>query len=133
MPYGLRAKAAVIGGLCTMIAVFFNQYSKFAHLEVKATCSDLCIVNPIAMGAIGWKYYICYCVFLGFELWFIYFWVVETRYVPMEEIAKYFDGEQADVVGITQAERKGVLAEEGHAEQIEERKDDGNVEVKRVS
>jgi hypothetical protein len=86
------------------------------------------------MGAIGWKYYICYCVFLGFELWFIYFFVVETRYVPMEEIAKYFDGDQADVVGITQAERKGVIAEEGYAEQVEgETSKDGNVEVKCVA
>jgi hypothetical protein len=89
------------------------------------------------MDAIEWRYYICYCVFLGFELYFIYFWVVETRYVPMEEIAKYFDGEKHDVVGHTLAEHKGVLAEEGHAEQIEghggNRKQEENVEVKRVA
>ena len=113
MPYGLRAKAAVVGGLCTMVAVFFNQY-----------------INPIAMEGIGWRYYICYCIFLGFELWFIYFFVVETRYVPMEEIAKYFDGEQHDVVGITQAETKGVMAEEGHAVEVENKKP--TPEVRRV-
>lgn len=102
MPYGLRAKAAVIGGFSTMVCVFFNQF-----------------VNPIALDAMEWKYYIIYCCFLGFELWFVYFWVVETRYVPMEEIAKYFDGEEADVVGITQAQTKGVLAEEGNAQEVE--------------
>lgn len=97
-----------------MVAVFFNQY-----------------VNPIAMGAIGWKYYICYCCFLGFELYFIYFWVVETRYVPMEEIAKYFDGDNADVVELTHAQTKGVMAEEGTAQQVEDK--NTSVEVKRIA
>lgn len=103
MPYGLRAKAAMTGGLVTMAAVFFNQF-----------------INPIAMGALHWKYYIFYCCFLGFEVWFLYFFVVETRYVPMEEIAKYFDGETADVSAVTNAQLKADLAEQGTAEQIED-------------
>ena len=120
MPYGLRAKAAVIGGFATMVCVFFNQF-----------------VNPSALKALAWKYYLVYCAFLFFEIWFVYFFVVETRYVPMEEIAKYFDGEEADVVGLTQAQTKGVLAEEGEAHEVEHmdeatRKEMAHMEVKRV-
>lgn len=37
-----------------MAAVFFNQF-----------------INPIALKALAWRYYIVYCVFLGFEVWFI--------------------------------------------------------------
>ena len=57
-------------------ALFFNQY-----------------VNPIAMNALHWKYYIFYCVFLGFEVVVVYFFYVETKYLPLEEVTKIFDGE----------------------------------------
>ncbi|KAI6340862.1 hypothetical protein MCOR30_002405 [Pyricularia oryzae] len=96
MPFGLRAKAAMIGGFITMAAVFFNQF-----------------INPIALKALAWRYYIVYCVFLGFEVWFIYFFVVETRYVPIEEIAKFFDGEQNDVLAATNAADKLHRVESG--------------------
>jgi hypothetical protein len=102
MPYGLRAKAATVGAFVTMAAVFFNQF-----------------INPIALNAIHWKYYIVYCIFLGFEVWFLYFFVVETRYVPMEEIAKYFDGETNDVAAATNAQIKADMAEQGTVEEIE--------------
>lgn len=105
MPYGLRAKAATVGGFVSTAAVFFNQF-----------------INPIAMGALHWRYYIFYCVFLGFEVWFLYFFVVETRYVPMEEIAKYFDGETNDVSAATNAQIKANMAEEGTVEQIEHKR-----------
>lgn len=105
MPYGLRAKAATAGGFVTMAAVFFNQF-----------------INPVAMKAIHWKYYIVYCVFLGFEVYFLYFFVVETRYVPMEEIAKYFDGETNDVGAATNAQFKADMVEEGTAEEIEHKR-----------
>lgn len=47
-------QAAMIGGFITMAAVFFNQF-----------------INPSALKALAWRYYIVYCVFLGFEVWFI--------------------------------------------------------------
>ncbi|KAI6363577.1 hypothetical protein MCOR25_005860 [Pyricularia grisea] len=96
MPFGLRAKAAMIGGFITMAAVFFNQF-----------------INPSALKALAWRYYIVYCVFLGFEVWFIYFFVVETRYVPIEEIAKFFDGEKNDVLAATTAAEKLDRVESG--------------------
>jgi hypothetical protein len=59
--------------------VFFNQY-----------------INPIALENFGWKYYIFHCVWLGVELTVVWFFYIETRNTPLEEIAKYFDGENCD-------------------------------------
>lgn len=83
------------------LALFFNNY-----------------VNPVALADINWKYYIVYCCWLGVELVVVYFvshplspeaqktstnriiqLFVETRYTPLEEIAKYFDGDDARVGG----------------------------------
>ena len=82
LPYGLRAKGFTWLNFCVTAALFFNQF-----------------VNGIALDALAWKYYICYCVFLAFEIGVIYFCIVETRYTPMEEIAKFFDGDDAVDVG----------------------------------
>ena len=82
LPYGLRAKGFTWLNFCVTSALFFNQF-----------------VNGIALDALQWKYYICYCVFLAFEIGVIYFCIVETRYTPMEEIAKFFDGDDALDVG----------------------------------
>ena len=69
-------------------ALVFNQY-----------------VNPIALGALQWRYYIVYSCWLAFEFVYLYFTVVETKGkngspLPLEEIARLFDGEDArpDVV-----------------------------------
>ncbi|OAL00064.1 general substrate transporter [Phaeosphaeriaceae sp. SRC1lsM3a] len=82
LPYGLRAKGFVWLNFCVTAALFFNQF-----------------VNGIAIEAIAWRYYICYCVFLAFEIGVVYFFIVETRYTPMEEISKFFDGDDAVDVG----------------------------------
>ena len=82
LPYGLRAKGFTWLNFCVTAALFFNQF-----------------VNGIALDALHWRYYICYCVFLAFEVFVIYFCIVETRYTPMEEIAKFFDGEDSIDVG----------------------------------
>ena len=74
---------------CVTAALFFNQY-----------------VNAIALGALAWKYYLFYCVFLVFEVAIVYFFIVETRYTPLEEIAKFFDGDAVDVAEIANAEMK---------------------------
>lgn len=105
MPYGLRAKASIWASFVILVAVFFNQY-----------------INSIALDAIQWKYYIFYCCFLVVEVFIVWRFVVETRYTPMEEIAKYFDGDSADVVELTMAQKKeseieeGVVAEVVHEE-----------------
>lgn len=50
-------------------------------------------VNPIALKHIKWKYYIVYDIWLAIELVVVYIFYIETRYTPLEEIAKHFDGE----------------------------------------
>ena len=101
MPYGLRAKASIWASFVILVAVFFNQY-----------------INGIALDAIHWKYYIVYCCFLVVEVFVVWRYVVETRYTPMEEIAKYFDGESADVVELTLAQKKGSEMEDGVVTEI---------------
>ncbi|CAN9099129.1 unnamed protein product [Alternaria alternata] len=94
LPYGLRAKGFTWLNFCVTAALFFNQF-----------------VNGIALEALAWKYYICYCVFLAFEIGVIYFCIVETRYTPMEEIARFFDGDDAVDVGeaaLMDVKEKGV-------------------------
>lgn len=90
LPYGLRAKGFVWMSTCVTAALFFNQF-----------------VNGLALDALAWKYYIFYCVFLAFEIFIVYFFIVETRYTPMEEIAKFFDGDDAvDIGGVAVADMK---------------------------
>jgi len=57
--------------------------------------------------AIQWKYYIFYCVWLACELAVVYFFYVETRNTPLEEIAKHFDGDNA-LIGGAAATDKGL-------------------------
>ncbi|KAI0062526.1 hexose transporter [Artomyces pyxidatus] len=77
LPYQIRAKGFTIFNFTISCALIFNQY-----------------VNPIAMDAISWKYYVVYCCWLGFELVYCYFFVVETRGLSLEETAALFDGEE---------------------------------------
>jgi len=51
-------------------------------------------VDPWALNAINWKFYLVYCGWLGFELVFILLFVVETRGRTLEETAALFDGEE---------------------------------------
>lgn len=90
LPYNIRAKGLTVMFLMVDIALFFNQY-----------------VNPIALKNIQWKYYIFYCVWLGIELVVVYFFYIETRNTPLEEIAKHFDGDDA-ILGGAAASSKGL-------------------------
>lgn len=82
--------------LTAMLTVAFNQY-----------------INPVAIEAIGWWYYIVYCAWLVIELIFVVTYVVETKGVThlllfridfhdtdrlsgrtLEETAALFDGDQ---------------------------------------
>ncbi|KAI9055217.1 hypothetical protein LZ554_000181 [Drepanopeziza brunnea f. sp. 'monogermtubi'] len=102
LPYGIRAKGFTWMNFCVTAALFFNQY-----------------VNAIALEALAWKYYLFYCVFLVFEVAVIYFFIIETRYTPLEEIAKFFDGENAvDIAEIANAEMKDM--DKSATQEIEE-------------
>ncbi|KAF8591260.1 general substrate transporter [Ramaria rubella] len=76
LPYPIRAKGFNIFNFTISLAIIFNQY-----------------VNPIALGKIGWKYYIVYDCWLAFELVFCYLFIIETKNHTLEETAVIFDGE----------------------------------------
>ncbi|KAJ8454833.1 hypothetical protein ONZ45_g19152 [Pleurotus djamor] len=76
LPYAIRAKGFTVYNIALSLSLIFNQY-----------------VNPIALDAIQWKYYIVYCCWLLFELGFLYTFLVETKNRTLEETAALFDGE----------------------------------------
>ena len=74
-PYDLRAKAFVITGFGDALANLFSGYT-----------------NPIALAAIGWKYYIVWCCVLISNFCIIFFFYPETKSLSLEEVAQMFDG-----------------------------------------
>ncbi|KAI0264422.1 general substrate transporter [Gloeopeniophorella convolvens] len=77
LPFTIRAKGFAVMNLTVSLTLAFNQF-----------------VNPWALDAIGWKYYLVYCGWLGLELVFILTFIVETRGRTLEETAALFDGEE---------------------------------------
>ncbi|KAH3666630.1 hypothetical protein WICMUC_005614 [Wickerhamomyces mucosus] len=64
-------------------------------------------VNPIAMDAIEWKYYIVYCCILAIELIVVVLFYPETSGRTLEEVAEVFgDGEQTKVAAIYSVDDK---------------------------
>lgn len=80
LPYHLRAKGIMIMNLTVQaILALGNQ------------------TNPIAWDNMPqpWNLAAFYTVWLSIELAFVYFFFVETKGIPLEELAKIFDGEDA--------------------------------------
>ncbi|KAF9632465.1 putative hexose transporter protein [Lasiodiplodia theobromae] len=82
LPFHIRAKGLAVTMAGTAASSVFNQY-----------------VNPIGLAALHWKFYFVYIAILVLECGAIYFLYVETRGPTLEEIARLFDGEDADVAG----------------------------------
>ncbi|KIM53699.1 hypothetical protein SCLCIDRAFT_31680 [Scleroderma citrinum Foug A] len=78
LPFHLRSKGFGVFGVVIFLAVIFNQY-----------------VNPFALDALGWKYYLVYVCWLAAEFVFLWFFLVETKNRTLEETAAVFDGEDA--------------------------------------
>ncbi|KAH7915610.1 hypothetical protein BJ138DRAFT_1132510 [Hygrophoropsis aurantiaca] len=78
LPYKIRAKGFAIMNFTVYVTVAFNQF-----------------VNPWALGAMGWKYYLVYCGWLAVELLFVMVYIIETRGRTLEETAALFDGDKA--------------------------------------
>ncbi|GAB5590713.1 hypothetical protein Unana1_05613 [Umbelopsis nana] len=97
MPFTIRAKGMAVQGLCVNLALFFNSY-----------------INPIALTAIGWKYYLVYCVWLIVEVFVVWKFYVETKGRTLEELADIFDGDQAALV-VAEARRLEKLGQEKDA------------------
>ncbi|OZJ01619.1 hypothetical protein BZG36_05531 [Bifiguratus adelaidae] len=99
-PFSLRSKASMLYQLQGQIAGIFNNY-----------------VNPIALVAIGWKYYIVYCVILAVWSAVVFFTFPETKGLGLEEVAARFDGADA-VVGTAILKRGGRDVENSPTEPI---------------
>lgn len=54
------------------------------------------------------------CVWLAAELIFVYFFYIETKNTPLEEIAKHFDGDAALVGGAAATEKGRIIEEDIH-------------------
>lgn len=105
-PYQQRAKGIAVEQLAVRFAVFFNTY-----------------VNPIALDAIGWKYYIVYCVWILVEITTVYFLFPETQGRTLEELSFMFEGKEVqqrvaeDVDKVLTVDLKGVeLTDTQHVE-----------------
>ncbi|KAH7889037.1 general substrate transporter [Phlebopus sp. FC_14] len=75
LPYALRAKGFTVFNFMLSLSLIVNQS-----------------VNPIAIDALQWKYYLVYLFWLCFELAFCHFFIVETKNRTLEETAALFDG-----------------------------------------
>jgi len=72
--FSIRSKAVNINVFLQEIGQIYNNF-----------------VNPIAMDAIDWKYYIVYCCILFIELLVVILTFVETSGRTLEEVAEVFD------------------------------------------
>jgi MFS family permease len=78
LPYKIRAKGLTLCFCFTALSGVFNQY-----------------VNPIGLKNLAWKFYFVYIAVLVIQCIMIYFYYVETRGLPLEEIARVIDGDNA--------------------------------------
>jgi sugar porter (SP) family MFS transporter len=79
-PYNLRAKAFVIFGFGDALSNLFSGY-----------------VNPIALAAIGWKYWIVWVCILVSNFTIIYFFYPETKNLSLEETSRVFERVTSDL------------------------------------
>ncbi|PPQ80209.1 hypothetical protein CVT25_003562 [Psilocybe cyanescens] len=92
LPYALRAKGFTVFNFAISLSLIFNQY-----------------VNPIALGRLGWKYYMVYVAWIAFEAVFCYFFIIETKGLSLEETAALFDGDETvHMISGKAAEQAGV-------------------------
>jgi sugar porter (SP) family MFS transporter len=73
-PFALRSRGISFFQLFGRLASFFTTF-----------------VNPIGLTNVGWRYLISYCVWLGFEVFFVYFFFPETANKTLEELAFIFE------------------------------------------
>ncbi|KAJ5511087.1 hypothetical protein LT330_006222 [Penicillium expansum] len=81
-PFRLRSRGLTVTWVSTIVGMFFNTF-----------------VNPIALDAIAWKYYIVFIVVLMIFGITAYFFYPETKGYSLEQIAVVFDGPDALVGG----------------------------------
>lgn len=75
----MRSRGLNVTLISAVVAVFFNTF-----------------VNPIALEAIGWKYYFVFLAMLIVMGFTTYFFYPETRGHTLEQMAVIFDGPTAE-------------------------------------
>ncbi|EMG46765.1 LAC12 Lactose permease [Candida maltosa Xu316] len=93
LPYSHRAKGLNVLNLTINTTLIYNGF-----------------VNPIAMDAIQWKYYIVYCCILAVETVVIFFFFVETSGYSLEEVARVFGDDPSQVMphGVAVSEKSSL-------------------------
>jgi MFS family permease len=76
MPFYMRSKGLACKNFVGQIALIINMY-----------------VNPIALAAISWKYYIFFLALNCFWLYIIWMFFPETNGYSLEELSLLFDGD----------------------------------------
>jgi MFS family permease len=99
LPYTLRAKGLTLFNLAQYGSSMFNGF-----------------VNPVALDAISWRYYIVFVCALVLWLAIFYFGYPETRGLSLEEVSQVFDGKEA--LDKTYDIKDAVLAGADHTEKI---------------
>jgi len=74
LSYQARAKGLAFVGICSQVATLINTFGL-----------------PVALQRIGWKVYVVFLVWDLFEVIVIYFFVVETKGLTLEEINEVFE------------------------------------------
>jgi hypothetical protein len=78
-------------------------------------------INPIGLKNLkpGWKFYTIYCCWIAVELVVVYLFYIETKGPTLEEIAKIFDGEEAETgvadLNEVKADLRGVFTNDKEA------------------
>ncbi|PYH44690.1 general substrate transporter [Aspergillus saccharolyticus JOP 1030-1] len=93
-PYRLRSRGLTVTWCATIAAMFFNTF-----------------VNPIALDAIAWKYYIVFIVVLAVFGVTVYFFYPETKGYSLEEMAGIFDKAGGGAAAIALDSGKGMQME----------------------
>ncbi|KAK4907993.1 hypothetical protein LTR66_017598 [Elasticomyces elasticus] len=94
----MRAKAWAFVLLTIQVASVFGSY-----------------VNPIGLKALGWKFYIYYCVWVLIVYLVVYFFFVETAGPTLEELTYLFEGEDTkQKLGDEIVEKKQQIQHEEH-------------------
>lgn len=113
-PYNLRSRGLTVTWVTTILAIFFNTF-----------------INPIALGAIGWKYYFVFVVLCALYGITAYFFYPETRGHSLEQMAVVFDGDDASAPAPDQIARKSVISD-GYVEKGIPSTETDHVEMKGV-
>lgn len=103
-PFQLRARGLTVTWVVSIAAIFFNTFA-----------------NPIALDAIGWRYYIVFVAVLAVMVVVVWFFYPETKGRTLEQIAVIFDGADAKVPTAPAAMNKGLdtkMVEDATVEEI---------------